>query len=70
MNKSLKMKLEELGVAFHTSWHPGEQSVQPEGFFQHVDWNNTLTIRYDNVPQENEAPSTHDATGVVPGWML
>ncbi|MCD7445928.1 hypothetical protein HAX54_024628, partial [Datura stramonium] len=31
-DKSLKMKLEELGVAFHTSWHLGEQSVQPEDF--------------------------------------
>ncbi|XP_055809876.1 MADS-box protein 04g005320-like [Solanum dulcamara] len=78
MNKSLRIKLEELGVAFQTSWHSGEQSVQfrqqqpaqPEGFFQHVDYNNTLSIRYDSVPPENAAPSTHDATGVVPGWML
>ncbi|KAH0643382.1 hypothetical protein KY289_034356 [Solanum tuberosum] len=53
MNKSLRIKLEELGVAFQTSWHSGEQSVQyrheqpsqPEGFFQHVNCNNTLPIR-------------------------
>lgn len=81
MNKSLRMKLEELGVAFQTSWHTGEQSVQyrheqlshqPEGFYQQVDCNNTLPIsyRYNNVPLEHDAPSTHDATGVVPGWML
>ncbi|KAK6788537.1 hypothetical protein RDI58_012335 [Solanum bulbocastanum] len=80
MNKSLRIKLEELGVAFQTSWHSGEQSVQyrhelpsqPEGFFQHVNCNNTLPIsyRYDNVQPENAEPSTHDAAGVVPGWML
>ncbi|CAN4124625.1 unnamed protein product [Withania somnifera] len=50
MNKSLRMKLEELGIAFQTSWHAGEQSVeyrpaaQPEGFFQHADCYNTLPI--------------------------
>ncbi|KAF3650091.1 putative peptidyl-prolyl cis-trans isomerase E-like [Capsicum annuum] len=81
MNKSLKTKLEELGVAFQTSWHsgPGEQSVQyrqqqPEGFFQHVDCNNhtvpNMRYGYDNVPPEYAAPSTQDALGVVPGWML
>uniref|UniRef100_M1CR51 MADS-box transcription factor n=1 Tax=Solanum tuberosum TaxID=4113 RepID=M1CR51_SOLTU len=76
----LQQKLEELGVAFQTSWHSGEQSVQyrheqpsqHEGFFQHVNCNNTMPIsyRYDNVQPENAAPSTHDAAGVVPGWML
>nr|AGT21645.1 PFRIN [Physalis pubescens] len=78
MNKSLRMKMEELGVAFQTSWHGGEQSVQyreqpAEGFFQHADCNNTLPIisyGYGTVPPEHAAPSTHDATGVVPGWML
>ncbi|PHT67621.1 Agamous-like MADS-box protein AGL3 [Capsicum annuum] len=81
MNKSLKTKLEELGVAFQTSWHsgPGEQSVQyrqqqPEGFFQQVDCNNhtvpDMRYGYDNVPPEYAAPSTQDALGVVPGWML
>ncbi|KAK4376572.1 hypothetical protein RND71_002868 [Anisodus tanguticus] len=79
MNKSLRMKLEELGVAFQTSWHSGEESVQysqqplqPGGFFQPVDCNNSLPISYsyDIAPPEHAAPSTHDSTGAVPGWML
>ncbi|KAF3646371.1 putative peptidyl-prolyl cis-trans isomerase E-like [Capsicum annuum] len=79
MNKSLKTKLEELGVAFQTSWHSGEQSVQyrqqqPEGFFQHVDYNNNtvsdIRYGYDAVLPKHAAPSTQDASGVVPGWML
>ncbi|PHT98116.1 Agamous-like MADS-box protein AGL3 [Capsicum chinense] len=79
MNKSLKTKLEELGVAFQTSWHSGEQSVQyrqqqPDGFFQHVDYNNNtvsdIRYGYDAVLPKHAAPSTQDASGVVPGWML
>nr|AAK21247.1 MADS-box transcription factor FBP4 [Petunia x hybrida] len=77
MNKSLRMKLEELGVAFQTSMHSGEESVQyrqqpaePEGLFHPVECNNSLPIRYNTLPREHVVPSAQDSTGVLPGWML
>ncbi|XP_009615089.1 MADS-box protein 04g005320-like isoform X2 [Nicotiana tabacum] len=68
MNKSLRMKFEELGVALQTSWQSGQQ--QPDGFFHPVASNNSMPIRYNTVLPENAEPSTQHATGVVPGYRF
>ncbi|XP_009773224.1 MADS-box protein 04g005320-like [Nicotiana sylvestris] len=77
MNKSLRMKLEELGVALQTSWQYGEQSLQyreqqPDGFFHPVDCNNTMPLRLQvqYCEPEDAEPSTQHATEVVPGYQF
>ncbi|XP_075096155.1 MADS-box protein 04g005320-like [Nicotiana tabacum] len=77
MNKSLRMKLEELGVALQTSWQYGEQSLQyreqqPGGFFHPVDCNNTMPLRLQvqYCEPEDAEPSTQHATEVVPGYQF
>ncbi|NP_001362848.1 MADS-box protein 04g005320 [Solanum lycopersicum] len=76
INRSLKTKLEENSVAH---WHiTGEQNVQfrqqpaqSEGFFQPLQCNtNIVPNRYNVAPLDSIEPSTQNATGILPGWML
>ncbi|KAL3369753.1 hypothetical protein AABB24_007005 [Solanum stoloniferum] len=79
INRSLKTKLEENSVAHQAHWHTtGEQNIQfrqqpaqSEGFFQPLQYNtNIVPNRYNLAPLDNIEPSTQNATGILPGWML
>lgn len=80
INKSLKIKLEENSVTHRAQWHTGDQNiqfrhqpVQSEGFFQPLQCNtNTVpnSYLYNLAPLDNIEPSTQNATGILPGWML
>ncbi|KAG5608088.1 hypothetical protein H5410_019369, partial [Solanum commersonii] len=79
INRSLKTKLEENSVAHQAHWHTtGEQNIQfrqqpaqSEGFFQPLQCNtNIVPNRYNLAPLDNIEPSTQNATGILPGWML
>ncbi|KAL3338436.1 hypothetical protein AABB24_027518 [Solanum stoloniferum] len=79
INRSLKTKLEENSVAHQAHWHTtGEQNIQfrqqpaqSEGFFQPLQCNtNIVPNRYNLAPLDNVEPSTQNATGILPGWML
>ncbi|KAL3338437.1 hypothetical protein AABB24_027518 [Solanum stoloniferum] len=81
INRSLKTKLEENSVAHQAHWHTtGEQNIQfrqqpaqSEGFFQPLQCNTNIvpnSYRYNLAPLDNVEPSTQNATGILPGWML
>ncbi|TMX05145.1 hypothetical protein EJD97_002006 [Solanum chilense] len=76
INRSLKTKLEENSVAH---WHITreqniqfrQQPAQSEGFFQPLQCNtNIVPNRYNVAPLDSIEPSTQNATGILPGWML
>ncbi|XP_075082834.1 MADS-box protein 04g005320-like isoform X3 [Nicotiana tabacum] len=66
INRSLKIKLDENYVAYQPHW----DTAQPQEFFQPLQCNNTMPNRYNQAPGDNIEPSTQNATGVLPGWMI
>ncbi|KAK6157777.1 hypothetical protein DH2020_012025 [Rehmannia glutinosa] len=78
VNRALRSKLEGTSAALQETWQQGENTApyrarpaQPQMFFEQLDSNNTAQIRYSNslAPNNDEAGSTQNAIGVLPGWM-
>ncbi|KAK6133921.1 hypothetical protein DH2020_032336 [Rehmannia glutinosa] len=73
VNRALRSKLEGTSAALQETWQQGENTApyrarpaQPQMFFEQLDSNNTAQIRY---VYNDEAGSTQNAIGVLPGWM-
>ncbi|PIA57657.1 hypothetical protein AQUCO_00600411v1 [Aquilegia coerulea] len=56
----------------HTPFNHQTQTLQPERFFQPLECNSTMQIRYnpEGPDHTNVLPRTQSHNGFIPGWML